>query len=425
MSSIQKINFITNKMDLFFIYVYVPAGSIYEDDKTRGISHLLEHMVLKHTKKYTEKQLLAEITSIGGKYNAVTDRDVTFYFIMSHIDNFKKCVDILQSAVQEPVFTEQELDVERKVVLEEIKKRQDNDADLYNLSYFTVLAPDNKYVMPVEGYEKTLNNITVNDLNAYFKSKYQNIMIMINCDSRKRQHVEKYVLQKFGPQKLVDNDAIREMYGSIGYRSSIIIASRKYSQFSVQLLFPSFPRAMTKEVIVLEFIRYCLVSAGLYSILMYELRSKRGLVYGISSINENYRYIGIFRISLSTSYSKIDHILSLIMNVLTDLKNKGLSAKILEYYRKGYINEQKYALTSNEFKTMLYGETLFYGNTPLNDKEYIHTIRNITNDDIKEVATNVFDYNKMGILAYGDFHNKKRLQQQLLDVIDSYPVSNS
>jgi predicted Zn-dependent peptidase len=405
--------------------VYVPAGSIYEDDKTRGISHLLEHMVLKHTKKYTEKQLLAEITSIGGKYNAVTDRDVTFYFIMSHIDNFKKCVDILQSAVQEPVFTEQELDVERKVVLEEIKKRQDNDADLYNLSYFTVLAPDNKYVMPVEGYEKTLNNITVNDLNAYFKSKYQNIMIMINCDSRKRQHVEKYVLQKFGPQKLVDNDAIREMYGSIGYRSSIIIASRKYSQFSVQLLFPSFPRAMTKEVIVLEFIRYCLVSAGLYSILMYELRSKRGLVYGISSINENYRYIGIFRISLSTSYSKIDHILSLIMNVLTDLKNKGLSAKILEYYRKGYINEQKYALTSNEFKTMLYGETLFYGNTPLNDKEYIHTIRNITNDDIKEVATNVFDYNKMGILAYGDFHNKKRLQQQLLDVIDSYPVSNS
>lgn len=423
--SVNKVNIITNHKGLFHIYVYVPAGSIYEEERVRGISHLLEHMVLKHTKKYTEKQLLSEITSLGGSYNAVTDRDVTFYYIMSHIDNYKKCVDLLHSAIVEPVFTEQELNMERKVVLEEIRRRQDNDAELFNVSYLTILSPDNKYAKPIEGYEKTLNSVTVDDLYAYWKKCYQNVMVMVNCDSIKKREAEKYLMSKFGPQRPIENDEIRDMFGSIGYRSSLIVLPREYSQYSVHLLFPAFPRAMVRENTILNFIRYCLVSAGLYSILMYELRSKRGLVYSISSMNETYRYIGIMRIALSTSNHRIDHIMALVIDVLTDLQEKGLPKKTLDYFQRGYINEQKYALTSDEFKTMLYGESLFYGNTPMTDKEYIAMIRGITNDDIKDIANKIFDYKKIGVLAYGNFRHRQQVQRKLAEMIESYELKKS
>ena len=60
----------------------MPAGSIYEKDKIRGISHLLEHMLMKRTKHYTNKTLSSEITKIGGISNAGTSKDVTYYYII-------------------------------------------------------------------------------------------------------------------------------------------------------------------------------------------------------------------------------------------------------------------------------------------------------------------------------------------------------
>jgi zinc protease len=415
----QKINFLFNKKRVFHIFAYVPAGSIYEEDSKRGISHLLEHMVLKHTKDYTEKKLLEEITSLGGTYNAVTDRDVTFYYIMTHIDNHKKCMDIIQNVLLYPVFKPYELDMERKVVLEEISRRTDNDSDLYNLSYLTVLSPKNKYVKPVEGYERTLNKITVNDLQNYFNERYKDVTFVINCDERYKSEVERYAFSKFGPNKTMQFNDISTMYGTLEFTSALVVLNRGYQQYTTQLLFPSFPRGLVKENIVLSFVKYCLVSSGLYSILTYQLRSKRGLIYSVSSLNETYRYLGIMRIVIGTSDRNTDHICSLVFDILHKLKTKGLTQRMLNYFKRGFINEQKYALTSDDFKTVLHGESLFY-DSDVSNEEYINLVKSIDNDDIKEVSRKVFDFNKIGILTYGNYPHQKSTEQKITDMLRTY-----
>lgn len=417
----HKINFIKNNKGLFHIFVHVPAGSIYEPDNVRGISHLLEHMLLKHTKKYTEKKLLSEITSLGGNYNAVTDRDVTFYYIMTHVDNYRKCVDIMHSVMVEPVFTEYELIMERKVVIEELKRREDSDSDLYNLSYLTILSPNNKYAMPVEGYEKTLMNVTVKDLTEYHKKHYRDYMVFVNCDYKSFTAAEKYVNEKFGANKTIELNEISIMHGSMGYQSSMFVLHRSYKQYSMNMMFPSYPRSMTRENTILNFIKYCLVSAGLYSILAYQLRARRGLIYSISAMNETYRFIGTFRINVSTSTPNTEYIIGLIIESLLKVRKYGFPPNILKYFRKGFINEQKYALTNDDFRSILYSEGLFYGVEP-NEDEYIDMINGITNEDIKTVASNVFDLEKMGILTFGNYKNESAVRKQIAEVVNTYNI---
>lgn len=417
--SLQKLNFIYNNRDVFHIFIYVPAGSIYEPDELRGISHLLEHMVLKHTKEFNEKELLEEITILGGSYNAVTDRDATFYYIMTHKDNYKKSIDILHSVICEPIFKKYELDIERKVVLEEINKRIDSDLNLYNLSYLTILEPTNKYTFPVEGSTKTLNNITVDDLTKYFRDHYKNFSVFINCDEKNKTEIENYTYHKFGKNQIYNFNDISMMYSNLNFRTMLYVIPKKYTQYSTHIVFPGFIRSMVKENIILNFIKYCLVSAGLYSMLTYQLRSKRGLIYSIYSINEIYRYIGLFKFSILTSDKKTDHILSIIFDILYKLKRNGMTKKLMNYFKKGFLNEQKYALTNEEFKSILHSESTFYASN-LSDEDYIKLIKNITTDDIKNIATKIFDFSKMGVLTYGNYTNDKIIKNKLINLINTY-----
>lgn len=416
---VNKINFLYNKNNNFHIFIYVPAGSIYESDKNRGISHLLEHMVLKHTKKYNEIQLLKNITVLGGAYNAVTDKDVTFYYIMTNNDNYKQASDILHSVLCEPVFLQHELDIERKVVLEEIGKRGDNDSQLMNLSYLTILAKDNKYAYPIEGYEKTLNSITISDLTDYYKKHYSDYLVTVNCDIKYKTNIEKYVLHKFGPNKNINFTNIGMLYGSLSFNNLLFVIKRNYKQYTTHMIFPSFPRSMIKENILLTFIKYFLSSSGLYSILMFQLRSKRGLIYSISSMNETYRYLGIFRFVISTSDSNTDQIINIVLDILYKLSINGLSKKVLDYYKKGFLNEQKYAFTNTEFTTALKGESLFY-DSDISYNDYIQIIKGITNEDIKDITKKIFDFSKMGILTYGDYSSIKAINNKIIDLVDTY-----
>jgi predicted Zn-dependent peptidase len=416
---VNKINFIYNKNDNFHIFIYVAAGSIYESDKNRGISHLLEHMVLKHTKKYNEIQLLKNITTLGGTYNAVTDKDTTFYYIMTNNDNYKEASDILYSVLSEPLFLQHELDIEKKIVLEEIVRRYDNGSQLNDLAYLTILAKDNKYAYPIEGYIKILNSITIADLTDYYKKHYADYLVNVNCDIKNKNVVEKYILHKFGPNKIINFKNIGMLYGSLSFNNLVFVIKRNYKQYTTNLIFPSFPRSMIKENIILTFMQYFLSSSGLYSILMYQLRSKRGLIYNISSMNETYRYLGIFRFVISTSDKNTYQIINIVLDILYKLSLNGLIKKVLDYYKKGFLNNQKYAFTNTEFVTALKGESLFY-DSDIKYDDYIKTIKEITNDDIKEISRKIFDFSKMGILTYGNYHNIKSTNSKIIDLVSTY-----
>jgi predicted Zn-dependent peptidase len=417
----QKLEVIYNSKQLFHIFVYVPAGSIYEDREKAGISHLLEHMLFKHTKKYHEKELLEEITVLGGSYNAITDRDATFYYIMTHMDNYKKAIEIMHEITRRPVFNAKELELEKKVVLEELNKHLDNNSMFFNLSYLAILDVNNKYVFPVAGTIKTIKKISVSDLEKYFDERYKDIVITINYDKKYNVDLEKYTMQKFGKVDSFSLTTFKELYdvNSHMFKSNIIVLQDNSYQYTTHILFPSFPREMMRDNIILNFIRFCLASSGLYGILTYELRSKRGLVYNVSSMCESYRYIGMFRLIISTTNADTVKIITTILDSLEKLKTSGISPKLLGYYKKGFLNQQKYALTNDSFRTILHSELFFY-ETDIDDTEYLEIVNSITVDDVISVSKNIFDFNKIGICTYGPYKSINSFKKRVFTAVSRY-----
>jgi predicted Zn-dependent peptidase len=416
----DNICFLYNNNKKFNIYIYASCGSIYENSKNSGISHVLEHMVLKHTKEYSENKLLDELTIIGGEYNAVTERDVTYYYCWSHIDNYKKVLDIMSSVSLNPVFKQNEFDIEKNVVIQEISSDIEQRI-INNLSVYTILDKTNAYSYPIEGNVKTINNISIKDLTNYYNKNYKDVLIVVNCDKRYETEVKEYTYKLFGKSKKINFDKLSNVYNLNASKlaSKIIVISEDSGSFTTFINFISFPQSMLRENTIINFIRYCLVSCGLKSILLYELRSKRGLVYSVSSINDIYRYIGILRFNITITNKNIMRILGVVFDVINKLKTHGLTPELFNYYKKSYLNHKKYDFTSDSYKTYWYGKNKFYG-IEANYQDVIDIIKSITNQDIIDISNKVFNFKQIGILTNGNYGKGITIKNNIQNLLNSY-----
>src|SRR5688572_10354949 len=128
-------------LDSVTTFVAVGAGSRYESRRVNGISHFLEHMFFKGSKKYpTAEEISKIVDSIGAINNAATDKEITYYWIKSSSKHLETASDILSSMLKEPLMLEEEVEREKGVILEEMRMVRDDPAryslDLYeNLQF--------------------------------------------------------------------------------------------------------------------------------------------------------------------------------------------------------------------------------------------------------------------------------------------------
>lgn len=417
----KQVNIITNSINLFNIYIYVPAGSIYEKDKIRGISHLLEHMLMKRTKNYTNKGLSSEITKIGGISNAGTSKDVTYYYIKTHIDNYKTAVKIMSDIIHSPVFLNEELATEKKIVLEEFAKNKDDIDSILDIeSTRNILGNQNEYSYPIIGTQKDISSITISDLKTYIKKHYSNYMVLVNCDKKYLDEVTKYIYMHFSKDTFQLPDESTLKYINHVNKSGEIYCTNnsEYSQYKTVLSFITYPVTDINNIIKFNFIKYILTSSGFNSILFSEIREKRGLVYSISSYNEDNRYNGIYKIVFSSTNPNTPYIISIILSCLQNLITKGLSENKIKYYKKSFLNRTKYIFSNEDVKEMWYGNLLFY-NIPITYEEYLNKIKAIKNEDIMKISKEIFNFKHMGVATHGKYTNNAIIKD-IQEIKDTY-----
>lgn len=424
---VNKVNYLYNTNNLFIITVYVPCGSIYESygimkkKNYHGLSHFIEHLLFKHTENFTGKEILQEFTRIGGYYNASTDKDQTLYYVKTLTENYKTAIDLLYDIVIKPVFSKQDINTERKVVLEELAQSKDDFGDtLYEESTYTLLSKDNIYAPTVIGKKSHLQAIKIDDIIKYYKKHYQHVMVVVNCDKRSSADIKEYVSMKFGTNEKVSfynpKMYIEANRFCTDINDRLQIELNDTYQYNTTILFPSYAFSKSKKNTILNFIKYCLTDAGLYSILSYEIREKRGLVYSIRMYNERMRYLGTLRVTFATSNKDIVSILGVILGVFNNIKKHGLSDDDLKYFKDSYKNYMMYKFTNEEYRASWHGDNLFYGSKQT-QQDLMKHITNLTNDDIKKISKEVFQYDKMGFYTNGNYDNKNKIYKSLQEII--------
>lgn len=420
--SMEQLHFIHNDSGVFILTIYIPSGSIYENigmfknKHVSGISHFIEHLLYKQTERYTGKQVLENFTKLGGFYNASTDKDQTMFYVKTLVENYALAIDLLYEVVMRPQFKTSDVLTERKVVLEELSQTKDDYDDvLYKGSINSILDKDNIYTSPVIGHKKDLIKVSNNTLWKYYREMFKDFLIVVNCDVQYTNVVKEYITKTiFRHRRMhyIDFDSKQLEQMSNKFIPKTIIDVQDTVQYNTCLSFVSYKYNDYKQNIILDLIKFCLTDAGLYSVLSYAIREKRGLVYSIKASNDKMRYLGLFKIYFGTSNKDVCEILRVIVNILDEIKNRGFTKDILLFYKTSYLNHVKFRFTNEEYRSTWHGDNLFYG-VQLTENDFIKLIEKTTNEDIKNICKTVFDLSRMGIYTFGKYQHTHELQQQI------------
>lgn len=414
------ISTVKNTTGVFSIYIFANAGAINETEEKLGISHMLEHMLFKRTKNMTNKEILSATTKAGGFINAATDKDVTYFFFKTTTEKYDKAIRLMADLLVNPHFVPSDLEPERKVVLEELHKGLDNeDRFVWHMSTLSVLPIDHVYGRKVIGTPDTLMTITVDDLKSYYEKHYNGLIIVMSCENKIKQDaiaLAKRLFSKRLQESIVDPPCI-----PYEVARKVIVFGRESNQNNLMLTFPIFEKYMdVKTVMLLEFLSYALSGAGLYALLTYELREKRGLVYNVSTFNENMKYMSFFKLVLSSTQSDMKMILDIICKIFKRIRKNGLSDKEFKLFKDGFKNAMGISLASEDFQTILIGMQIYNSNTKddIDIDAIKQVIHGITNRDVKDIANKVFDFSHMGIVCAGNFQNAQQYSDELLHHIE-------
>lgn len=412
---------INNKSGVFHIFVFINAGVIHEKPELQGLSHMMEHMFFKKTKHMSTEDILKASTKIGGVFNATTDKDCTTYYFKTNTANYDKAIKILAEMLIFPRFTPSDLEAERKVVFEELKKGLDNYEKMaWNLSTASVLDVEHEYARKVIGMEETLENISVRDLYNYYKQMYNGFMILVNCEKSVEADARKMVKDLFKTQINVHIPPWKSAYPDM--EQKVIVVKKPLNQYNILLTFPVDIKYTLKTIVCTEFLSFVLTGAGLYSLLMYELREKHNMLYNIQSYNENMKYLSLFKIWMTTSFNDIQSILGLVYKILYKISSKGLKSRELRFFKQSFRNMLIMSYSEEDFKSTVTGTYMFNtdGRLLVTVKDMIRALNHIDNNDITRIASRLFDFAKVGVVVIGDVEaNPEQYADKILSAINN------
>ena len=174
--------------------VFVNAGARYEDDKTNGMTHFLEHLLFDGTETRDRLQLSGTIEEYGGYINAFTRKDLTAYLVLMPKDYIEIGLDIQADQLFHSTIPESEMPKERKIVIEEIRKSNDVPSTLAEYFFDETVFEGTPYARTVLGTEEHITNMKREDIVEYYKKYYipNNMIALIIGDFDTDQMIETY-----------------------------------------------------------------------------------------------------------------------------------------------------------------------------------------------------------------------------------------
>jgi zinc protease len=302
---------------LVSIQAWVNTGSADEPHGSAGISHLIEHMFFKGAANKKIAVIAKEIEALGGYINAFTSFEETVFYITIKNSYFNRAMDVLAQTIISPSFDEDELKMEREVVLDEIKRGKDDTYQTMFLTLYGLAYKGHPYSRPIIGYEKTVSSFDRDGIFTHFKRWYapSNISIVVAGDIPKQQ-VEQGIYHAFETMKsngIIEH--IRPNPPLQRHQQSIVKGMDvKDTYYAMGFITPP---VTDEESFALEVLSYIL-GGNDTSRLPRIVKNENRLVDSIMVSHSSNRYTGFFSISGTTEPGKLQKALDNIMSTVSD-----------------------------------------------------------------------------------------------------------
>ncbi|MEI6494732.1 MAG: pitrilysin family protein [bacterium] len=387
--------------------VLVRAGLLYEDKRTNGISHFIEHMCFKGTKNWPKSiDLSREFESMAANYNAFTGPEYTGYYATVRPKHLKRSVTILADLYHNPLYDEGEMDRERGVIKEEIKMYADQPGTHIQEIFDGMLYPNQPAGWNIGGTAESVDKLKVADLIKYREKYYTgaNTVIVIAGNFSAPQAKE-LITKNFGHIRPgVVAKRAKPKYSQT--KPEVIVESKKIDQVHFALGFRSFG-SIHKDRATIGLLGKVL-GGGMSSRLFQRIRVEMGAAYYIGAGQVARTDHGVFTIYGGVNATQLNNVLSAVIDECHKLCDVGVGEKELQLAKDNVLGSLELGLeTSNELASFVGYDELLEGKF-YTVKQIEKEIEKVTVGDIKKLARKIMQNKSLNLAVLGPNLKKER-----------------
>lgn len=394
------------------LLIMVGAGSRYETKKINGISHFLEHLFFKGSKKYPSTLEIASIMDgIGGINNAGTEKEWTDYWVKCASEKADTAMDVLSSMVKEPLFDENEIEREKGVIVEELNMYRDDPKIYIEMKAEELLFGDTPLGWDIGGMNETIRLLKRKDLLDYMESLYSpKNMIFVATGRVTHKQAEKWATEYLSdlpkrsshqPKKLIEKNN----------KLSVKLHYKKTDQAAMMLCF--YGPSLLDEKRYAAKVLAAILGGGMSSRLFIQVRERRGLAYYIDASHSAYTDIGYIGIHGGLNLNNIEEGLKVILNEVELIKNKPVNKEELQKAKDMIKGRMALMLEdSRVFAEMIARQHTLTGQIEMPD-EINKKLDKVTAEDIQSLAQEIFTSENANLAMISPFKNKTKFQKIL------------
>lgn len=375
---------------------WVEAGSRDEAPSQGGITHFIEHMVFKGTRRRRGHHINQRMESVGGYLNAFTTKEHTCFYARGLEEHLGRALETTVDLVAEPTLPPREIEKEKDVVVEEIKMYEDAPEDHVFDHYEAAVYPDHPLGRPVIGTPETVRSFSRDDLTGYIDRHYVPNRLVVSVAGRVRHDdVVRRVERLLAGFSRAPHPAEREP--ADGYAPVEVAVERPVQQAHVVIGTRAFgaldPRRTTLSVL------NTILGGGMSSRLNQNVREKYGWCYSVYSFVNVQQDSGDVGVYIGTDASRVDRSRVLIERELRRLAESPVSARMLERAKHQLKGSIVLGLESMSNRMQRLGRVeLTYGRVvPV--EEVVEEIEAVTAEGVRAVAEELFAPGRLSTVA--------------------------
>ncbi len=379
--------------------IWVKTGTRCERPEENGVSHFIEHLMFKGTKKRSAKNIAEEMDALGGQINAYTTKEYTCYYTRTLDKHFDNALDVLSDMLLNSKLDDDDIKRERKVIEEEIDMYLDAAEELVHDSIEEAVWRETSLGMPICGTKKSIAAFDSNLIRDYYTRTYrpQNSVIAVTGNFKKDEILEKLtgVFGAWSKEGYVKTD-----FAKATYVPTVLSINKDVEQIHLCITFKA-PERDSKYRYSLAVLN-TLFGGGMSSRLFQKIREDEGLAYSIYSYTSAYSDTGIMTVYAATNRQKYEALIESVMKEIQRIKTEKIDDKVIAVTKEQIISNYIIGtentasrLSSNGGSMLLTGKV-----TPM--EEILDQMEKVNYDSVKEAIDYIFRAENISLSAVGN-----------------------
>ena len=363
----------------FSLGFWFNVGAQDENKSNNGISHFIEHMVFKGSKKRSARRISEDIEAYGGYLNAFTGKENTCFYGRGLSQQLDRTFEVISEMIQNPLFKKTHIKKESGVVIDELLDINDNPEELIFDKFEEILFAGNKLSLPIIGTENNIRNFDSSVLRKFHSEKYQSGNLLITASGAVDHEKLVILAEKYLKNKSAKKKNSRRKLPLITSPGNFTIEKEIQQVHSIigrSAIGYDDDRRITLKLLS------NLLGEGSSSRLFQAVREKLGITYQINTFLNSYKNVSAFGVYFSTNEKQVDKVVNIIYKEFKKLREKKVSAKELSRVKEYMKGSTLLNLESTTNRMIRMANSILYFDKIISPEELLQRIDSVTASDI-------------------------------------------